>query len=183
MTGTWTLAVYNSANGNNGAVTDWTLIINDTTPTPTPENTPTLTPAPTRTPTPVGYHTPTPTPTPLLITYREYLGSFFEWTEVGAVTGTIGIGNQGVIYDINVNLSAYASGGLDPIGIYLQSPDGDLVSLFNKHDLAEYSLTLPHLMTRLASLLKTVSRRISAFIAQWRAWHYLTTSLSAGSGR
>ena len=142
MTGTWTLAVYNSANGNNGAITDWTLIINDTTPSPTPENTPTLTPAPTRTPTPVGYHTPTPTPTPLLITYREYSGSFFEWTEVGAVTGTIGIGNQGVIYDINVNLSAYASGGLDPIGIYLQSPEGDLVALFNKHDLAEYTLYL-----------------------------------------
>ena len=66
INGDWTLAVYNDglSTSNNGAVTDWTLIINDATPSPTPENTPTLTPAPTRTPTPVGYYTPTPPPRP-----------------------------------------------------------------------------------------------------------------------
>jgi subtilisin-like proprotein convertase family protein len=123
MTGTWTLAVYNDANGNYGAVTDWTLIINQATPVPTPS--------------PVN-----PTPTPILITYREYPGSAISWSAITSSTGTIGIGNHGTVYDVNVNLSAYASGGLDPIGIYLQSPEGDFVALFNKHDLAEYSLYL-----------------------------------------
>jgi len=123
MTGTWTLAVYNNANGNIGAVTDWSLIINQATPIPTPS--PVL-----------------PTPTPISVTYKEYPGSSFSWNGIGATTGTIGIEEQGIVYEVNLKLSANATGGLVPIGMYLQSPEGDSMALFNQNQLADYSLYL-----------------------------------------
>ncbi len=125
MTGSWTLAVYNHRAGtaNQGAVTDWSLIINQATPVPT------LTPA-------------VPTPTPVLVDYREYHGNWFSWTGVSTTSSIISIGNQGFITDVNVKMNVSCSASLDPLGMYLISPLGSIVSLFNKHDLEETTMYL-----------------------------------------
>ncbi len=125
MTGTWTLAVYNNRPGtaNTGAVTDWSLIINQATPVPTPS--------------PVN-----PTPSPVPIVYREYKGTSFSWTGTSTTLSYISIVNQGVITDVNVNMNATCTSSLDSLGMYLVSPEGTIVGLFNKHDLEESTLYL-----------------------------------------
>ncbi|MFH1037703.1 MAG: proprotein convertase P-domain-containing protein [PVC group bacterium] len=125
MTGTWTLAVYNNrpGTGNTGAVTDWSLIINQATPVPTPS--------------PVN-----PTPSPVPITYREYPGTLFSWIGISTTLSYISIGNQGVITDVNVNMNVDCTSSLDPLGMYLVSPEGTIVALFEKYDLSEHSLYL-----------------------------------------
>ncbi len=107
MAGEWTLAVYNdrSGPGNAGAVTDWSLIINDDPPPPDPA------------------------------VYREYHGDFISWTGVATKTSIISIGNQGQVEDLNVKMNVTCSASLDPVGMYLISPLGSIVDLFNKTDL------------------------------------------------
>ncbi len=119
MTGTWTLAVYNNAlsTSNNGAVTNWSLIINEP-------------PAPTPAPTPEGF------------VYKEYKGTSFSWTGISTRLSDLSIAASGVIADVNVNMNAVCTTSLDSLGMYLISPEGTIVGLFNKHDLDETTLYL-----------------------------------------
>lgn len=123
MTGTWTLAVYNDglSTSNAGAVTDWSLIINQTTPVPT---------------------APPPVPTPGPIVSKEYIGTDFSWQSVGVTAGVIHIGNQGIITDVNLNITADCAADLASLGMYLRSPQSDNVGLFETGDLSGSSLYL-----------------------------------------
>ncbi len=125
MTGTWTLAVYNqpAGQGNPGAVTDWSLIINQSTPVPT------LTPT-------------APTPTPVPITYREYHGDWFTWTGNSTVERSIRIANSGMIADVNVKMNVDCSASLEPVGMYLVSPGETITGLFNQDDLEDTTMYL-----------------------------------------
>jgi len=125
INGTWTLAVYNARPGsaNQGAVTDWSLIINQATPIPT------LTPA-------------APTPTPVPVEYREYHGDWFSWTGVSTTSSIISINSGGQVADVNVKMNVSCTASLDPVGMYLISPLGSIVGLFNKHDLEETTMYL-----------------------------------------
>lgn len=146
INGNWTLVVFNDELGddwafwNAGVMKDWKLIICEAPPTPTPTRTP-LTP----TPTPVAYKTPTPgppTPTPLPPVCRDYAGEFFSWTGVAVKRNVIWNSDTGTLIDIDVNLSATCALDLDDVAMYLLSPAGDVVALFENHDLSEHSLEL-----------------------------------------
>jgi subtilisin-like proprotein convertase family protein len=155
MAGTWTLVVYNDSASNPGWVSEWALDVcsfSALVPTPTASPTPLTTPRPSPTTTlPPGFYSPTPpptasptpstspTPTPLL-DCTDYQGSFMSWTTIATKTSVKQVFTNNEITDVKVRVTAQVNDSLDWIGMYLMSPEGTLVTLFEKHQLDEHQL-------------------------------------------
>ncbi|HOO76341.1 MAG TPA: proprotein convertase P-domain-containing protein [bacterium] len=154
LTGTWTLVFYNNNDENGGRVTDWKIeYAYLVPPTPTPSATPTRTPVPSATPTttPVGYKTPiptrspspTPTPTPLerCVLYAGLPTDIYQQDiELTGVTATDPRRVDRVLVAIN-QLSTENESALKNVGIYLYSPAGKVVALFEVDELSGAALS------------------------------------------
>ncbi len=162
VAGDWMLFCYN-ASSQNVQITDWGIgycfrgfAVPTRTPTPSPSPTPTLapiSPTPTAKPTmtPQDFRSPTPPPTPSpspspspsttpLLDCADYQGSFMSWTTVAAKTSIKLVASDNQITDVKVRVTAQVNESLNYLGMYLMSPEGTLVALFEKHELDEHQL-------------------------------------------
>jgi len=152
--GLWTLVIYNDS-AQDLDVSEWGIrycIRGALVPTRTPTPISLTSPTPSRTPTPPpGFTSPTPPPSPSptssitpsptpLLDCTDYPGSFMSWTTVATKISYRQVFTNNEITDVKVRVTAQVATSLDSLGMYLMSPEGTLVSLFEKHQLAEHQL-------------------------------------------
>jgi len=119
IAGNWELLVFNdfSKPGGEAYMNEWAIEICEAKPTPTPP--------------PV---TPTPSITPVAQCWN-YAGDSISWIGVTTASSGIYVGHSGSVNNVEVRVSAESYDCLTNIGIYLVSPEGTDIALFQVGDL------------------------------------------------